>query len=1271
MSQNKEIKRKYKNKLQKSNIDANIKDILEFYNPLTEEELLQIKGIDQKWMEDNKTFANFVEKLKYEHDAALNAKTKNILLNFSKKLASFSQQNKMIWVKKPNIKHTIDLTLLEAKGFSDALELINDPNSKKKVKLKIKNMQLDKHLNNKIKDKIANYEKHLTEQNENNVKGKMNNNKKILFQNANYDYFTKLIKEDLDIQKERGQEQLYLANYFLEGTFNLNDNEIALRAPIFLFPIKISKNDRTQEITIINDHERDIIPNTLILNNILKTKDFDYNYKKEVLWNVKAFLKDLNYQFDEKMESLSEKKLNDIKYELGYKLKNHLVLGIFKIFDNSIQEEIKEIIETKKINKNILETFSEYDIYNNKAQNLIEKEVLKDINDDESIFYIDKLNFQQAIALKKINHDHLNHLTIWGPPGTGKSQTILSIIIDALIKNKRVAVVAEKKVALDVIYERLGALQAFSLLITDTNKKGDFYKQIRNTFEVLNDEPNHKEFTKIDYTQRLKNKLKNIDEISLFESIHDFGDKSLLEVFSELQEYKLSDLEISQYFKYKTEMIRFNNISYKSAFDVFKFVEERFTLDSLKDFLKLNNKYLNYQNYDDLQTELAEKIDLTSDLIKTNQNNRSSLEALNQLIFEYKKIGFFAIFKRRKARNEIFAQTYLSTKKEIKKFNQEQELAKLLEENGHLQQELIWNQEELEIIKYNKQNIIDYKKMDENQINWLGKIIDYNKKIDDAPNHLGIINKVILNFLIEKLIIEHNNFKFNEVKVNNWSQQIQNIDEIQEDLAKYNRNLVLETTKNNFLGNINVNERAKTIEKIANHKKQKSIYSFMNDYGLEIKNSYPVWLIRPEVLANSFKNHEKFDIILVDEASQLFVEQGLPTLQHSKKIVVLGDEKQLSPSSFFQNRSDDDLEETNYIERDDSLLDFAKTKFPSVMLKNHYRSHFSELIGYSNIKFYNNKLIATNNNTQTSDSPITNIFVENGVFENSINKNEAQEVLQLIKKLSKDSNYKDKTLGIITMNNSQKEYIDTLITNKQKNDLALNKFVKNSNLFIKSIENVQGDERDIIIFTSTYGLNKEGVMTSRFGPINNQGGENRINVAITRSKLKMFVVTSFDPFELLARVQKAKNVGPKVFAEFLIYSLNPSQWLEDNSKKEVSQVEMNETAFIESIYKELKRYIFDTFKYELIKNPEGNYGINYIVYDPRKEQNLLGIEVDIKAFNESKYARERDLSKMQYLNSRGWKLYRLWTINWFKNKDKEIEKIIFEINKIKRNRYKT
>ena len=308
----------------------------------------------------------------------------------------------------------------------------------------------------------------------------------------------------------------------------------------------------------------------------------------------------------------------------------------------------------------------------------------------------------------------------------------------------------------------------------------------------------------------------------------------------------------------------------------------------------------------------------------------------------------------------------------------------------------------------------------------------------------------------------------------------------------------------------------------------------VSSFHEELFQLLPCWMTSPESASAIFPMEPIFDLVIFDEASQCFAERGLPAMYRGKQIVVAGDDKQLKPNDLYRVRWDEESEEDIPELEIDSLLNLAKKYVPEVALKGHYRSRSMELIEFSNQHFYDGKLEMLPHFDEANDrKPAINYMQVDGIWEDNINDVEANMVATLTTKLlTKDPN---KSIGIVTFNAKQQGHVLDVLEEKvfEKGILLPD------SLFVKNIENVQGDERDIIIFTTAYAPDKKGKLRLQFGSLNQEGGENRLNVAITRARESIYVVTSLSPSEL--RTADTKNPGPKLLKEYLEYAFTISK----------------------------------------------------------------------------------------------------------------------------------
>lgn len=311
------------------------------------------------------------------------------------------------------------------------------------------------------------------------------------------------------------------------------------------------------------------------------------------------------------------------------------------------------------------------------------------------------------------------------------------------------------------------------------------------------------------------------------------------------------------------------------------------------------------------------------------------------------------------------------------------------------------------------------------------------------------------------------------------------------------------------------------------------IRKLVGEFDEELFNLVPCWLTSPESVSAIFPMKQLFDLVIFDEASQCFAERGIPAMYRGRQIVIAGDDKQLSPNDLYQVRWEEEEANESALEVE-SLLDLSKQYLMQVQLQEHYRSKSLSLIDFSNKHFYNDKLkLLPDHFDINHEEPAITYLKVNGVWENNINKIEAEAVVGLIKDLAIQK--PGRTVGVVTFNVSQQNEIADLL---DKED-ALKGPPMPKSLFVKNIENIQGDERDIIIFSTAYGPDDKGKMMMNFGSLNVAKGENRLNVAITRAKEKIYIISSIFPEDL--KVEASKNQGPKLLKKYLEYALQVSE----------------------------------------------------------------------------------------------------------------------------------
>ncbi|WP_109832525.1 AAA domain-containing protein [Reichenbachiella versicolor] len=301
------------------------------------------------------------------------------------------------------------------------------------------------------------------------------------------------------------------------------------------------------------------------------------------------------------------------------------------------------------------------------------------------------------------------------------------------------------------------------------------------------------------------------------------------------------------------------------------------------------------------------------------------------------------------------------------------------------------------------------------------------------------------------------------------------------------------------------------------------------NYPREIFDLIPCWLASPESASAIFPMEKVFDLVIFDEASQCFVEKGIPAMYRGKQVVVAGDSKQLKPNDLYQVRWEEENQEEIPELDFDSLLNLAGKHLMQVQLNGHYRSKNLDLIRFSNEHFYDNRLdmLPDCNDLNQGDRAIEYIKVE-GVWHKNKNKVEADRIVELVKQLLELK--PNLEIGIVTFNVQQQLHI---IGRLEEYSVEKN-IILPDNLIVKNIENIQGDEKDVIIFSTVYAPDSSGRMIMNFGSLNTEGGENRLNVAITRAREKIYLVTSIFPQQL--NVEQAKYAGPRLLKKYLEFA---------------------------------------------------------------------------------------------------------------------------------------
>ena len=407
-----------------------------------------------------------------------------------------------------------------------------------------------------------------------------------------------------------------------------------------------------------------------------------------------------------------------------------------------------------------------------------------------------------------------------------------------------------------------------------------------------------------------------------------------------------------------------------------------------------------------------------------------------------------------------------------------------------------------------------------------------------------------------------------------------------------------------------------------------------------------------------------FDMVIFDEASQIFPQDAIGAIFRADQVIIAGDTKQLPPTDFFSTNTangaeDYDVDEDGEWDTEiyDSILEETANILPNRTLRWHYRSRNEHLIAFSNQEIYQNDLVTFPSiKEKEDDGGVEFVYVEEGYYEptpKNYNILEAKRCVELV--VEHIEKHPDRSLGIIAFSEKQQQAIAREIQLFREKNPKYEDFFKEGKeeeFFIKNLENVQGDERDTIFFSVGYAKTKAQKlagksMTLRFGPLGKQGGERRLNVAITRAKRNVKLVSSILPSDI--DLSRTESEGIRLLHDYIAFAMNGSMALAS------SQTRVAQDEFKSSIadYIRSKGYI--------VRESIGCSGYKIdiaIKHASQREEYVAGIECDGLSYVSARTARDRDRLRKSVLSSMGWRLYRVWSTEWYKNPEIEGQKLI-------------
>ncbi|MBK8003910.1 MAG: DUF559 domain-containing protein [Gemmatimonadetes bacterium] len=425
----------------------------------------------------------------------------------------------------------------------------------------------------------------------------------------------------------------------------------------------------------------------------------------------------------------------------------------------------------------------------------------------------------------------------------------------------------------------------------------------------------------------------------------------------------------------------------------------------------------------------------------------------------------------------------------------------------------------------------------------------------------------------------------------------------------------------------------------------------------------PCFMMSPLSVAQFLPSTARFDLVVFDEASQLPTEDAVGAICRGRQLVVVGDPKQLPPTNFFslQTQAGDgsiDTDGDGVLDETESVLEECiGAGLHQAYLEWHYRSAHQSLIQFSNEEFYGRRLTVFP--AAAYDGPELGIKFRHdptAVYQGSgCNPQEAARVAQAVVDHFRD--HREESLGVGTFNLRQQSEINEALERLRRSDPSLDEFLsrdRDEPFFVKNLENIQGDERDVIFLSVGYGRTADGTFSLNFGPLNRENGKRRLNVLVSRARRRMEVFSSIQAADIdLSRVQ---TEGPRLLRNFLEFA----------ATGRIQRAEVTGGEAESPFEDEVRRMLQDNGYIADAQVGVGKYRIDIGVrVASRPGVYIAGVECDGAAYHSSPCARDRDRLRQSVLESRGWQIIRIWSTDWFKDRQGTTQRLLRQLRELR------
>lgn len=1067
--------------------------------------------------------------------------------------------------------------------------------------------------------------------------------------------------------------------------------ERILKAPLLIWYLSIEKDTRKNNTWIISRNE----DHPLIFNELLRSH-FEQQEKIKTD-DLESFLED---------DFLDEKQLNLFCKQLLDKL--HVPFDAVENIVTLLPGSNKEAIENITKEKPWIRWSAIFGLYKMQKQpiirdveNLLRQQTAAiepetgnlsgDISFDGEVLSPITLDASQENVLNQLsNHDKL---IIQGPPGTGKSQTLTAIITQALLNNRKVLVVCEKRTAMEVLYANLKSKKLEHLCAIIEDVYTDRKKVVEQVRSVIDNNAPPIRFRSHEYEMLHAQFLSLKEEINFrinFTHSQVFGDDNWLELLCNSSILNSNSIIAN---KASSLLKQLRNSDYQFSYEEFTTLKGKIT-DAYELFIKIHGdadvfRQLNSSLFDhtDYEKNLFES--LNSLFQRSSDLENTIHEKLNEYQHEFNILTGITHFKT------TVLSVFLSSYKRITQ-----------EKNSCLS---AYSEIKLQLEEYPSFNatlipIVDLKKMDtllpsiEQIKSQTSQFLQQQHLFSDYYQYKQFLLQQDLKTqnLIEAIAATGNNdwvSIFTAYYLNQFILQTSLANGIKDDTQilfnelqqkdVFVKQMLADKVSQIWQENIHQlldNADIPELKYLYNQRKNKQ-FATKNSLRKIIHHDidffttlFPVLMVNPSVCTSILPlQKDLFDFIILDEASQLRLEDTYTSLLRGKIKIISGDKHQMPPSNFFgsetifweENETENETE--NFLAGSKSLLEYADdANYKNSYLDFHYRSLHPDLIQFSNHAFYQSRLIPM---PEKENYPALFYIQTDGQYTQGTNPREAAEIVAFIYQIHK-INGACPSVGIATFNIFQRDLILDELYNqayaeKEKNDLLQELLAKG--LFVKNLENIQGDERDIMILSTTFGKDENGKFRQLFGPLSQEKGYQLLNVIVTRAKHSLYVFTSIPETVFMnfdAELKQKGNRGKGIFYAYLSYVKAKHEQHEDRANFILNALDQNDvsanTTKLAPASFSFRNHIFSVLKAHFGDDIQQNYlfgGFTLDIVLFKNKQPFLHIDFEKNGHYHPEVTYRTKLHQQQTLAAYGILTYHLWSFHWWKNADAELKNI--------------